>query len=133
MATKKMIVKCNCVNRIILEGYVHYKRFTTSEDGRKKLTMKLYTINLKKGGKESYVSGPIKVICYGNRAEEVNKFIAMDMLVEVEGRLRIPPDGADWIIMGVYVSEASPVLKQIQYEVDEEEESQSNDSEEEAE
>jgi hypothetical protein len=113
-----MLVKSNCKNRVILEGYVHYKKYTASVDGKKKLVLKMYTINLARDGKTSYVAGPIKVVAYGNRADECNKFIKDDMLIEVEGRLRIPSGGHDWQIMAVYISEASPILKQITYEID---------------
>lgn len=118
MSTKKMLVKSNCKNRVILEGYVHYKKYTASTDGKKKLVLKMYTINLARDGKTSYVAGPIKVVAYGNRADECNKIIKDDMLIEVEGRLRIPSGGHDWQIMAVYISEASPILKQITYEID---------------
>lgn len=113
-----MLVKSNCKNRVILEGYVHYKKYTASTDGKKKLVLKMYTINLARDGKTSYVAGPIKIVAYGNRADECNKFIKDDMLIEVEGRLRIPSGGHDWQIMAVYISEASPILKQITYEID---------------
>jgi len=116
---KKMIVKSNCNNRIVLEGYVHYKRFYDGKE--KKLVLKLYTINMKKNSKDSYVTGPIKVITYGNRAEEINKIVKEDMLVEVEGRLRITQD-KEWQIIGVYINDATPQLKQISYEVQDEKE-----------
>lgn len=118
MATKKMIVKSNCKNRVTLEGYVHYKKYSVTPDGRRKLVLKMYTINQNKDGKSIYVAGPIKIIAYGNRAEECDKIVKDDMLIEVEGRLRIPPDGKPWQIMAVYISDATPALKQITYEID---------------
>jgi hypothetical protein len=66
-------------------------------------------------------------VAYGNRAEECDKIVKDDMLIEVEGRLRIPPDGKPWQIMAVYISDATPALKQITYEVDSEEPEETNE------
>lgn len=109
----EMIVKCNCRNHCRIEGYVKSVKFVNEEiNGKMKQSLEftVQSINEDSNG-EAFIT-PFPVVCYKQRAISVHEFIKENMLVEVEGRIRITPQGKV-IIVAVYVDNSAPSLKKV--------------------
>jgi hypothetical protein len=101
----KLNVKTNCQNGCRIEGYVSNKKYIDRDDNKVSLEFDLLSIN-KNDKNEVYIT-PFPIVCYKNRALSVSNWLEDNMLVEVEGRIRITPNGKI-IIVATYVRDAYP-------------------------